>query len=631
MASSTEEGVRRLRCRGLGTAAAVALACAAPARAHAAITVPDDFAVTRVADVTIPTALAFGPQDQLLVATKAGRVLSLARGCGRAAPDPRPPAEGVPRGRTRPRRPRRRSRVLAAPLRLRVLHPARADLRREGGEPARAVRGAARRHRGRPERTRAARPHPVALALPRRRRRAVRPRWTSLRLHRRRDVPLHGPPAPYAPRRMPRAERQAQLRGARGQRAAGQDPAPRSARARPGRERRRRALRPDRLDEPGRRCREIFARGLRNPFRMAFDPAARGTRFFINDVGEQDWEEINVGKRGANYGWNVREGRCPAGRATGCGPAPRGLTDPLYTYHQSSDRSGDPGSRGCEAITGGAFVPALAGPARTAATTSSPTTSAARSCGCSATAVACGRASSSAGSGGAARSTSFGPGPGGPALYFTTLGDGGASGASTTRRGTGSPRPRSSPSRHSASSRCRRRSTRARARIPTGTRSSSSGRSATAIRGDRAIRSRGTATSSRVSAPPGCGCAMPKVRHPRRSRSASIPATHRPRWHIAGPRRYGLGRRLTLRASVFDAQDGALDPDSVTWRILLHHETHTHPYADAHGAVVRAARAPHHLGDHDPRTTFLRVHATASDSWGLTGATAHTMRPRLGP
>ena len=80
MARSTDEGVRRLRGRGLGTAAAVALACAAPAGAHAAITVPDDFAVTRVAEVTIPTALAFGPQDQLLVATKAGRVLSLARG-----------------------------------------------------------------------------------------------------------------------------------------------------------------------------------------------------------------------------------------------------------------------------------------------------------------------------------------------------------------------------------------------------------------------------------------------------------------------------------------------------------------------------------------------------------------------
>src|SRR5258706_5564123 len=32
------------------------------------------------------------------------------------------------------------------------------------------------------------------------------------------------------------------------------------------------------------KCQEVFARGLRNPFRFAFDPNAAGTRFFINDV-----------------------------------------------------------------------------------------------------------------------------------------------------------------------------------------------------------------------------------------------------------------------------------------------------------------------------------------------------------
>jgi len=35
---------------------------------------------------------------------------------------------------------------------------------------------------------------------------------------------------------------------------------------------------------PGNKCQEIFAFGLRNPFRMAFDPNAAGTRFYINDV-----------------------------------------------------------------------------------------------------------------------------------------------------------------------------------------------------------------------------------------------------------------------------------------------------------------------------------------------------------
>ncbi len=126
----------------------------------------------------------------------------------------------------------------------------------------------------------------------------------------------------------------------------------------PGRQRRRRALRalgPDAA--PAARCREIFASGLRNPFRMAFDEGAEGTRFFVNDVGEENWEEVNVGRLGADYGWNRREGRCPAGRARGCGPAPEGLTDPLFTYHQSAGRPDGPRQRGCEAITGGAFVP----------------------------------------------------------------------------------------------------------------------------------------------------------------------------------------------------------------------------------------------------------------------------------
>ncbi len=47
-------------------------------------------------------------------------------------------------------------------------------------------------------------------------------------------------------------------------------------------------------------CREIFAPGLRNPFRFAFDPNASGTRFYINDVGAGTWEEIDSGRAGAD-------------------------------------------------------------------------------------------------------------------------------------------------------------------------------------------------------------------------------------------------------------------------------------------------------------------------------------------
>lgn len=98
-------------------------------------------------------------------------------------------------------------------------------------------------------------------------------------------------------------------------------------------------------------CREIFALGLRNPFRFAFDRSPGATRFHINDVGASAWEEINLGQRGADYGWPGREGHCAAGSTTLCSPANPpgpGITDPIHDYGRDT---------GCRVITGGAFVP----------------------------------------------------------------------------------------------------------------------------------------------------------------------------------------------------------------------------------------------------------------------------------
>jgi glucose/arabinose dehydrogenase len=82
------------------------------------------------------------------------------------------------------------------------------------------------------------------------------------------------------------------------------------------------------------RNRAIWALGLRNPFTFAFN--ADGVQMFINDVGQNTWEEINDGRIGANYGWPETEG------ATG---DPR-FVSPRYAYNHSTG--------GC-AITGGAF------------------------------------------------------------------------------------------------------------------------------------------------------------------------------------------------------------------------------------------------------------------------------------
>jgi glucose/arabinose dehydrogenase len=98
----------------------------------------------------------------------------------------------------------------------------------------------------------------------------------------------------------------------------------------------------------GRICRETWAWGLRNPFRFAFDPQARRSRMYINDTGDSSWEEVDLGAPGADYGWNIREGHCPAGIKTGCGKPRRGLRNPIHDYAHRG---------GCGAITGGAFVP----------------------------------------------------------------------------------------------------------------------------------------------------------------------------------------------------------------------------------------------------------------------------------
>ena len=53
---------------------------------------------------------------------------------------------------------------------------------------------------------------------------------------------------------------------------------------------------------------EIYAYGFRNPFRMSFDMGGNHD-LFVGDAGQGLYEEINLVKKGNNYGWNVREGR----------------------------------------------------------------------------------------------------------------------------------------------------------------------------------------------------------------------------------------------------------------------------------------------------------------------------------
>jgi glucose/arabinose dehydrogenase len=107
-------------------------------------------------------------------------------------------------------------------------------------------------------------------------------------------------------------------------------------------------------DNPGFPAGEIWAYGLRNPWRFSFDRQTGD--LWIGDVGQSAWEEIDRQRAGSpggvDYGWNVMEGDHPyAGGST------QGLEPPVYEY---------PHSQGRCVVTGGyvyrgSEIPGLAG------------------------------------------------------------------------------------------------------------------------------------------------------------------------------------------------------------------------------------------------------------------------------
>ncbi|NER13693.1 glucose sorbosone dehydrogenase [Leptobacterium flavescens] len=76
---------------------------------------------------------------------------------------------------------------------------------------------------------------------------------------------------------------------------------------------------------------EIFAYGLRNPWRMSFDTQT-GT-LWVGDVGQGNFEEIDIIESGNNYGWNILEGN-DCFQANTCNQ--NGLTAPVFVYNHSN-------------------------------------------------------------------------------------------------------------------------------------------------------------------------------------------------------------------------------------------------------------------------------------------------------
>jgi glucose/arabinose dehydrogenase len=98
-------------------------------------------------------------------------------------------------------------------------------------------------------------------------------------------------------------------------------------------------------------CPEIYAWGLRNPWRWSFD--SQTGELWVGDVGQGAWEEVDRVELGMNYGWDEREGAHCFEPSVGCST---NNVDPITEYNHSVGNS----------ITGGyvyrgATIPSLQG------------------------------------------------------------------------------------------------------------------------------------------------------------------------------------------------------------------------------------------------------------------------------
>jgi glucose/arabinose dehydrogenase len=370
--------------------------------------------------------------------------------------------------------------------------------------------------------------------------------------------------------------------------------------------------------DPGKRCQETFAWGLRNPFRIAFDPNAAGTRFYVNDVGEGSWEEINEGQAGADYGWNLREGLCATG-STNCGPPPAGMTNPIFAYGHSD---------GCGSITGGAFAPTGLWPAPY----DGAYFFADYVCGKIFRLVPLAdgtfsRADFASGLGGSsAVAMTFSPSGSTQALYYTTY----AGGGEIRKIAHAAPPP---PENRPPTAVLTADVTSGQAPLKVafdGSRSSDPdpGDALTYIWtfGDGSPTTETTSpTVTHDYLAVGVVTASLTVRDDKGATSA--PATVQielrgtpPVATIVSPTtgdRFRVGQTITLHAIATDALGMPLPASSLSWTVILHHGTHTHPFLGPTPGndIVFTAPAPEDLAA--ASTSYLEIRLTATDALGL--------------
>jgi glucose/arabinose dehydrogenase len=350
--------------------------------------------------------------------------------------------------------------------------------------------------------------------------------------------------------------------------------------------------------------RSIWALGLRNPFTFSFQRTTG--RMFINDVGQNTWEEINDGIAGSNYGWPTTEG-------TTTNPSFR---SPLFVYGH-----GTSGTTGC-AIAGGAFY--------------NPTTAQFPSSfvGKYFFADFCSNwirvFDPAAGTAAAFATNVSGPvdlriGPDGM-LYYLARGAGtvGRVRSTTTQAPqiTSHPASRTVSVGQSATFSVSASGTaplsfqwqRNGANISGATGTSFTVQSATLA--DNGATFRAIVTNSFGSATSN-------------SATLSVTSNQPPTASITQPTStvYSAGNTISYAGMGTDPQDGTLPASAFTWRVDFHHDTHFHPFIpDTSGAAGGSFTIP--TQGETAANVWYRIHLTVRDSGGLTHSVFRDVTPR---
>ena len=376
--------------------------------------------------------------------------------------------------------------------------------------------------------------------------------------------------------------------------------------------------------DQGQVCAEIFATGFRNPFRFAIDPnpGPQGEqRIFVNDVGNNDWEEVNELAVGGDYGWNIREATCRAGGQVECGPPPAGLTDPIYAYHHDS---------GCKSITGAAFVPDGIWPVEN----DGSYLFADYVCGTIFRMDAEGVVEPFATGLGAIVSMTFGPDPEfGQALFYARITDDGTGEIHRLAYGAGGNLPPYA----------RANTDRTAGLLPlpvTFDASASTDPDGDDITvewdfGDGSPLATGT-TVEHIYGTAGTYTATLTVTDTdggRASQAIRIDAGNTPPAPVIvepGPDTlFAVGDTMVLAGQATDDQDGALPEAALSWEVIRHHDTHTHPFLSATpgNGVTFVAPEPEDLLA--VSNSYLEIILTATDANGLAATVSQRLDPQI--